>query len=40
MRRTIATLVLLATGLAVSGCVVEPARPGPGYCYYHPYQCR
>jgi len=38
MRRVLATLILLAVAIPLSGCIVEgPGRPG--WCYYHPYRC-
>jgi hypothetical protein len=40
MRRAIATLMLLALAIPLSGCVVAPGPRGPGWCYYHPYACR
>jgi hypothetical protein len=41
MRRAIATLLLLAAAIPLSGCiVVDHPHGGPGYCYYHPYACR
>jgi hypothetical protein len=45
MKRVVAVLLLVGSALALSGCVVEPVgpygygRPGPGWCYYHPYRC-
>ena len=38
LRRCCATILILGLGLALSGCVVVPARPG--FCYFHPYRCR
>jgi len=40
MSRAIATVLLLALAIPLSGCVVEGPGRGPGYCYYHPYRCR
>lgn len=43
MKKAVLALVLLATSVAVSGCIVAPygyyGHPRPGYCYYHPYRC-
>jgi hypothetical protein len=39
MKSSIKTALLVAFALALSGCVVAPAGPGPGWCYYHPYRC-
>jgi hypothetical protein len=38
MFRVVATLLLLSLAMPLAGCVVE-GRPGPGWCYYHPYRC-
>ncbi len=42
MKKAILALVMLATSVAVSGCIVAPygygygyGRPRGGYCYYH-----
>lgn len=47
MKRALLTLVLLASAMSLSGCIVAPygygygyGRAGPGGCYYHPYRCR
>lgn len=33
-------LLLLGLALPLAGCIVVPARPGGGWCYWHPYRCR
>lgn len=32
--------MLAILGGSLSGCIVEPWRPGGGWCAYHPYRCR
>ena len=43
MKKALLALVLLATSLSVSGCIVAPygyyGHGRPGACYYHPYRC-
>lgn len=44
MKKALLALLLLATSMTVSGCIVAPYGYGygharPGYCYYHPYRC-
>ena len=41
MRRAIATILLLAVAMPLTGCVVAgPGYGRPGWCAYHPYRCR
>lgn len=39
MKCSIKNALLAALALMLSGCIVAPAGPGPGWCYYHPYRC-
>ncbi|MDT7952026.1 MAG: hypothetical protein RQ966_11035 [Acetobacteraceae bacterium] len=43
MKKVVVAVVMFATAVAVSGCIIAPpgyyGRPRPGYCYYHPYRC-
>jgi hypothetical protein len=38
MRRLIAFCLLAAITVSVTGCIVEPGRPGGGWCWWH--RCR
>jgi hypothetical protein len=39
MKSSIKKALLVALALTLSGCVVAPVGPGPGWCFYHPYRC-
>ena len=39
MKSSIKKALLVALALMLSGCVVAPVGPGPGWCFYHPYRC-
>lgn len=40
MRRLISLVLLAGIAVSVAGCIVEPGRPGGGWCWWHPYRCR
>jgi hypothetical protein len=40
MRRLITLILLAGITVTVTGCIVEPGRPGGGWCWWHPYRCR
>ncbi len=40
MRRLITLVLLAMVTVTVAGCIVEPGRPGGGWCWWHPYRCR
>ena len=40
MTRVIATILLLAAAIPLSGCIVAGPGYGGGWCYNHPYRCR
>lgn len=37
-KRIFPAALVIGLGVALSGCVVVPGRPG--WCYWHPYRCR
>ena len=39
-RRAVAAILLAGLAGGLAGCVVYPAGPHHGWCYWHPYRCR